>query len=94
MKKLISNTIFILVVIFFSSCSSKSEYTDAIPQDASMVISLNMKKIVDKSGINEENSKALVRRITDALKSGLGAKSNKAVEELLKDPSSDRKSVV
>lgn len=88
MKKLISNTIFILVVIFFSSCSSKSEYTDAIPQDASMVISLNMKKIVDKSGINEENSKALVRRITDALKSGLGAKSNKAVEELLKDPSS------
>ena len=88
MKRLISNTIFILIVVLLSSCSKKSDYRDAIPQDASIVISLNMDKIVHKSGINDENGKVLVQRISNALKSGLGGDSYKHIEKILKDPSS------
>ena len=48
-----------VVVALVSACSEKKfEYTNVIPANASTVVSINMKSLVDKAGLNDKENKA------------------------------------
>lgn len=82
---------FLLLYLFaalltFSSCS-KTKYTHAIPADAATVISIDMKSIAEKSGINDKENTALKQHLTDALKNGLANETSERLTKILDKPS-------
>lgn len=61
-----------VVVALVSACSEKKfEYTNVIPANASTVVSINMKSLVDKAGLNDKENKEAQQKLTDAMKSGM-----------------------
>ena len=52
MRKTIWGFALLVIMAFLASCSESSEYTNAIPKDAAMVVSLDFKSMAQKSGIN------------------------------------------
>ena len=76
-----------VVVALISACSEKKfEYTNVIPANASTVVSINMKSLVDKAGLNDKENKEAQQKLTDAMKSGMNAATFQQVEMIMKDP--------
>ena len=76
-----------VVVALVSACSEKKfEYTNVIPAKASTVVSINMKSLVDKAGLNDKENKEAQQKLTDAMKSGMNAATFQQVEMIMKDP--------
>lgn len=74
-----------VVVMFLVSCTQKAEYANVIPSDASVVVSLDLNAIVEKSGVTgNEEAKS---KLAEALKSGLNAEALEYAEKIMKDPS-------
>ena len=71
MRKGIWGFALVAIMLLMASCSSKSEYANAIPKDAAMVMSFDFKTMAEKSGINGKGGEKVVAKLTDALKSGL-----------------------
>lgn len=82
-KSLMSRlSIGIAIVAIMVSCTKKSsEYTNAIPADASAVIGINFQALVDKSGVSNEDKQKLI----DMMKSELSANTFQHVEGIIKD---------
>lgn len=76
-----------VLVAMVSACSDKkSEYTNVIPADASSVVSINMKSLVDKAGLNDKENKEAKEKIVEAMKGGMNAATFQQMEMILKDP--------
>ena len=76
-----------VVIALVSACSEKKfEYTNVIPANASTVVSINMKSLVDKAGLNDKENKEAQQKLTDAMKSGMNAATFQQVEMIMKDP--------
>ena len=76
-----------VLIMFVSSCSQKSEYTNAIPANATQLVSINLKSLADKAGINDKENKEALKKLTDAMKSGMNAATFQQLESVMKDPS-------
>jgi len=87
MRKSILGFTLLAVVMLLASCSPKSEYANAIPKDAAMVMSFDFKAMADKSGINGKEGEKIVTKLTDALKSGLEGEAYKTAEKIIQNPS-------
>ncbi|MDE5676467.1 DUF4836 family protein [Phocaeicola sp.] len=87
MKKNVWGIVWLAIGLFMVSCSSKKEYTHAIPKDAAMVMSFDFKAIVGKSGLGNKGSEKVVARLTDALKSGLEGEAYQTAEKIVRNPS-------
>ncbi len=48
MRKTIWGFALLVIMAFLASCSESSEYTNAIPKDAAMVVSLDFKSMAQK----------------------------------------------
>ena len=76
-----------VVVALVSACSQKKqEYTDVIPANAHTVVSINLKSLADKTGLNDKENKEVQEKLTNALKSGMNAATFQQVEMIMKDP--------
>jgi hypothetical protein len=75
-----------VALVTLSSCK-KTAYTHAIPADAAAVISIDMKSVAEKSGINDKENEALKQHLTDALKNGLNNETAERLTKILADPS-------
>lgn len=75
-----------LTLVTLSSCK-KTEYTHAIPADAAAVISVDMRSIASKSGINDKENAALKQHLSDALKNGLNSETSDRLAKILENPS-------
>lgn len=76
-----------LIMAFVSACSEKKlEYTNIIPADAAMVVSINIESLAEKAGLNDKENKEAQQKLTDALKSGMNAATFQQMEMILKDP--------
>ncbi len=71
-------------VMLLSACSKSVEYANVIPADAAAVVSVDLKSLAQKSGMNE--NEAMKQKLTDALKSGLNADALQYMERLMKNP--------
>lgn len=87
MKKTILGLALLAVIVLLASCSPKSEYTNAIPKDAALVMSFDFKTMAEKSGINGKEGEKVVAKLTDALKSGLEGEAYKTAEKIIRQPS-------
>lgn len=76
-----------VLIMFVSSCSQKAEYTNVIPADATQLVSINLKSLADKAGINDKENKEALKKLTDAMKSGMNAATFQQLESVMKDPS-------
>ena len=77
-----------VLIVFASSCSQKAaEYTNVIPADATEVVSINLKSLAEKAGINDKDNKEALAKLTDAMKSGMNAATFQQLEAVMKDPS-------
>lgn len=72
--------IFLALAIFITSCSKKEEYTKVIPANAAMVVSVDFKSIVEKSGITNSNNKVAFEKVLDIFK-------NNKLKKLIQNPS-------
>ena len=76
-----------VVVALVSACSQKKqEYTDVIPANAHTVVSINLKSLADKAGLNDKENKEVQEKLTNALKSSMNAATFQQVEMIMKDP--------
>lgn len=90
MKKSLFLHLSVLAVLVVSviSCSPKTaEYTNAIPADATKVVSINLKSLAEKAEINDKENKEALTKLTDAMKSGMNASTIQQLEAVIKDPS-------
>lgn len=87
MRKSILGFVLLALVMLLASCSPQSEYTNAIPKDAAMVMSFDFKTMAEKSGITGKNGEKVVAKLTDALKSGLEGEAYKTAETIIRHPS-------
>ena len=55
MRKTIWGFALLVIMAFLASCSESSEYTNAIPKDAAMVVSLDFKSMAQKSAKNKKH---------------------------------------
>ena len=63
-KKMISRLLVsAMLIVFIAACSQKSEYTSAIPADASAVASINLKSLADKSGLKDKENEAAKQKV-------------------------------
>lgn len=77
-------SVLIAVVAMITSCTDKvSEYTYAIPADASMIVELQMQSLLDKSGVDNDDK----NHISDLVKGILSASSFAQIEKIIKDGS-------
>ena len=86
MRKTIWGFALLVIMAFLASCSESSEYTNAIPKDAAMVVSLDFKSMAQKSGINGKEGESVVTKLTDVLKSGLEGEAYATAEKIVKNP--------
>ena len=87
MRKGIWGFALVAIVLLMASCSSESEYANAIPKDAAMVMSFDFKTMAEKSGLNGKGGEKVVAKLTDALKSGLEGEAYKTAEKIIQNPS-------
>ena len=86
-KKMISRLLVsAMLIVFIAACSQKSEYTSAIPADASAVASINLKSLADKSGLKDKENEAAKQKMIEALKSGTTAATFQQLEKVLNNP--------
>ena len=86
-KKLISRlSVLAVLIVFWTACSKTSEYTNAIPADASAVASINLKSLADKAGLNDKENEAAKQKVLEALKSGMNAATFQQLEKVMKNP--------
>lgn len=76
-----------LLVFFFVSCSPKTEYTNALPKDASVMVMIDMKAIIQKAGLEGDAGKDLSNKIAGLLKDGLEGETAKLMERIVHEPS-------
>lgn len=76
-----------MMVLLMASCSSESEYVNAIPKDAAMVMSFDFKTMAEKSGVSGKGGEKVVAKLTDALKSGLEGEAYQTAEKIIRNPS-------
>ena len=75
---------FLVSVMFLASCSKSVEYVNVIPADASVIASLDLKSLTQKSGVND--NEAAKQQLAEVLKSGLNADALQYMDKVLKDP--------
>ncbi len=77
----------ILLVVLASACSkSQSEYTRAIPADATGVLSVNLKALADKAGVSDKENQPMLQKMLESMKGGTDAATFEQVEKIMKSP--------
>ena len=84
-KKLIKVS-FIAILVFLSACSPKSEYTNALPKNASMVVAMELDEMAGKAGLNGISGEKTVEKLKSLIKGGLQGEAAQLVERIIEHP--------
>lgn len=79
------SVVFVLIAVM-TACSKKAAYVNAIPADASVVVSIDLNTLAEKAGINGKDNEAMKQKMLDALKNEMTAVSFQHLEKIIKDP--------
>lgn len=86
MKTKFLNAMVWVTALFFAACSSKGDYTCAIPSDAALVASADVQQLVEKSGITGEEGKVLTDQLMKSVRSDVSEQEAAMIEKILADP--------
>lgn len=85
-KKLLKITL-VATLLIFASCSPKTEYTHAIPKNASVVLAMELDEMAQKSGLNEPGGEKVVMKLKTLLKGGLQGEAARLADRIIEQPS-------
>lgn len=86
MDKLIKIS-WITSLVFLVACTSQTDYTHAIPKDASMIIALDSEQMVEKAGLVGSEGEKLTGKLKALLKGGLEGEAAQLAERIIDKPS-------
>ena len=61
-KKLLKYT-FVASLLFLAACSPKTEYTHALPKNASVVVAMELDDMAQKAGLNGQGGDVVVNKL-------------------------------
>lgn len=84
-QKLTGIICLLVVLLLVSACGDTGSYHNALPKDAALVISADLSTMVDKSGLNNEDGKTALDRLSNALKSGMEG-TDELIDQIVENP--------
>ena len=76
----------VLSVFFLVGCTSQTEYTNALPKEASVVASVDLPSIIKKSGLQGAEGEKVTAKLLPMIQSGLTGEAAKLAEKMVKNP--------
>lgn len=86
MKKSVCMCLMCLALVWLASCSSEKRYVNVLPDDPGVVVSVDLKQLVQKSDLSAEDSKAVVAEVKNALSGGMDAQGMELIDKVLENP--------
>ena len=74
-------------LLFLAACSPKTEYTHALPKDASVVVAMELDEMAQKAGLNGPEGEKIVNKLKGFLKGGLQGDAAQLAERIVGQPS-------
>ena len=85
-KKLLKTTL-VVSLLLLASCSPKTEYTHALPKNASVVVAMELDEMARKAGLNESGGEKVVMKLKTLLKGGLQGEAAQLADRIIEQPS-------
>lgn len=85
-KKLLRTTFFASLLLL-AACTPKTEYTHAIPKNASMVVGMELDNMATKAGLNGTSGEKAVAKLKALVKGGLQGDAAQLAERIIDQPS-------
>ena len=74
-------------LLLLSACTPKSEYTNALPKDASMVVAMELDAMARKAGLNGATGEKAIAKLKGLVKGGLQGEAARLAERIIERPS-------
>ena len=87
MSKKIFNNLLFIGILFLASCSPKTEYTHALPKNASIVVGMELDQMANKAGLNGSEGEKVVKKLKTLMKGGLQGDAAQLAERIIDQPS-------
>ena len=87
MSKKILNYLLFIGILFLASCSPKTEYTHALPKNASIVVGMELDQMANKAGLNGSEGEKVVKKLKTLMKGGLQGDAAQLAERIIDQPS-------
>ena len=87
MSKKIFNNLLLISILFLVSCSPKTEYTHALPKNASIVVGMELDQMANKAGLNGSEGEKVVKKLKTLMKGGLQGDAAQLAERIIDQPS-------
>lgn len=87
MSKKIFNNLLLIGILFLVSCSPKTEYTHALPKNASIVVGMELDQMANKAGLNGSGGEKVVKKLKTLMKGGLQGDAAQLAERIIDQPS-------
>ncbi len=87
MSKKIFNNLILIGILFLVSCSPKTEYTHALPKNASIVVGMELDQMANKAGLNGSEGEKVVKKLKTLMKGGLQGDAAQLAERIIDQPS-------
>lgn len=87
MSKKILKSILFIGILSLASCSPKTEYTHALPKNASIVVGMELDQMANKAGLNGSEGEKVVKKLKTLMKGGLQGDAAQLAERIIDQPS-------
>ena len=87
MSKKIFNNLLLIGILFLVSCSPKTEYTHALPKNASIVVGMELDQMANIAGLNGSEGEKVVKKLKTLMKGGLQGDAAQLAERIIDQPS-------
>lgn len=87
MSKKILKSILFIGILFLASCSPKTEYTHALPKNASIVVGMELDQMANKAGLNGSEGEKVIKKLKTLMKGGLQGDAAQLAERIIDQPS-------
>lgn len=87
MSKKIFTNLLLIGILFLASCSPKTEYTHALPKNASIVVGMELDQMANKAGLNGSEGEKVVKKLKTLMKGGLQGDAAQLAERIIDQPS-------
>lgn len=86
MSKKIFTNLLLIGILFLVSCSPKTEYTHALPKNASIVVGMELDQMANKAGLNGSEGEKVVKKLKTLMKGGLQGDAAQLAERIIDQP--------
>ena len=77
----------VATLFFLAACSPKTEYTNALPKNASVVVGMELDEMASKAGLNGKEGEKVVGKLKALMKGGLQGDAAQLAERIIEHPS-------